>query len=84
VLGTPPQVVEADISLLSCITVIAVATSHAGDQREVMAVAALRAARAHTLHKVVADGAAAVLVGRGGRGAVVDLRKIGTVMAWYV
>lgn len=59
-----PQEVEAHVCLLAqvCVSGTAVAGArHARDQGEVMGVAALSAACAHALHKVVADGATAVL-----------------------
>lgn len=58
-----PQVVEAYISGLPLVRLLAAAARHARNQRQVVAVAALRAAAAHALDKVVADGAAAGLAG---------------------
>lgn len=59
-----PQEVEAHVCLLALVRVGGTAVAgarHARNQGEVVGVAALGAACAHALHKVVADGATAVL-----------------------
>lgn len=62
-----PQEVEAHVCLLALVHVsntTVAGARHARDQGQIVGVAALCAACAHPLDKVVADGAAAVLGGQ--------------------